>query len=178
MLECWLGLGLLTSKGSKWFHRRKMLTPTFHFQIMKEFLPIFNKHSAQLVDKLHGVIAEMGSDSKTPIDMVNYLTLTTLDSICGMSMSIYDYWVVVLNAINRMRYADVETAMGKEVNALHRPNHPYITALNRFGELLSKRFTSGKMWYRFDPAWFNLATLGREQRRQLDIMHKFTLEVD
>ncbi|TMW51310.1 hypothetical protein DOY81_003629 [Sarcophaga bullata] len=52
MISSWLGDGLLNSHGSKWHARRKILTPTYHFKILEEFVEIFDKESDVLVRKL------------------------------------------------------------------------------------------------------------------------------
>ena len=44
LFEDWLGKGLVTNNGESWQQRRKFLTPAFHFQILKDFLPIINKY--------------------------------------------------------------------------------------------------------------------------------------
>ncbi|CAL4147212.1 unnamed protein product, partial [Meganyctiphanes norvegica] len=81
-LHPWLGLGLLTSTGSKWKSRRKLLTPTFHFQILDEFVEVFNRQSLKLVDKLHK------EANAKPIDIFPYISRCTLDTICETAMGV------------------------------------------------------------------------------------------
>ncbi|GFY75211.1 cytochrome P450 4V2 [Trichonephila inaurata madagascariensis] len=50
VLKPWLGSSVLISYGKKWRNMRKLLTPVFHFHVLKDFLAIMNKHSRSLVD--------------------------------------------------------------------------------------------------------------------------------
>lgn len=79
-LHPWLGTGLLTSTGEKWRSRRKMLTPTFHFSILTEFLDVMNEQSDILVEKL-----EKHSDKET-FNCFSHITLCALDIICETAM--------------------------------------------------------------------------------------------
>ncbi|XP_046655329.1 cytochrome P450 4c3-like [Daphnia pulicaria] len=75
----WLATGLLTSTGSKWHKRRKLLTPAFHFKILEDFVHVFNEQSAVLVGKLSEKVGQ-------EFDIFPYITLCTLDVICETTM--------------------------------------------------------------------------------------------
>ncbi|XP_055934616.1 cytochrome P450 4C1-like [Argiope bruennichi] len=79
-LERWLGRGLLTSTGPKWRARRKLLTPSFHFKILEDFLPTFNDQSLILVKKLQSLQHEDYVDIQPPV------ILCTLDIVCETVM--------------------------------------------------------------------------------------------
>ncbi|XP_069699705.1 cytochrome P450 4C1-like [Periplaneta americana] len=80
LLHKWLGTGLLTSTGQKWFKHRKMITPTFHFKILDNFVEVFSEKSEILVDKLK---KEVGSQR---FDIYPYITKCALDIICETAM--------------------------------------------------------------------------------------------
>uniref|UniRef100_V5G6C0 Cytochrome P450 n=1 Tax=Anoplophora glabripennis TaxID=217634 RepID=V5G6C0_ANOGL len=81
-LHEWLGTGLLTSSGSKWQNRRKILTPAFHFNILQEFVGIFNRETENLVKVL-----ERDCD-KPYINVLIPITEFTLCSIGETSLGV------------------------------------------------------------------------------------------
>ncbi|XP_002738927.2 cytochrome P450 4V2-like [Saccoglossus kowalevskii] len=81
-LHPWLGTGLLTSTGDKWKSRRRLLTPTFHFKILNDFVGVFNEHSSVLVTKLNNYAG------KEEFNVFPLITHCVLDIICETAMGI------------------------------------------------------------------------------------------
>lgn len=75
-LHPFLKTGLLTSGGDKWLRRRRMLTPAFHFEILKEFFEVFNEESDKLVSSLK-------PEDEKEINIIPVSTQFTLNTICG-----------------------------------------------------------------------------------------------
>ncbi|KRT83476.1 cytochrome P450, partial [Oryctes borbonicus] len=76
----WLGNGLLTSDGDRWWKHRKIITPAFHFQILDEFIDVFNSQSEILVS----ILKEKNKNAN--IDVYPYIGRCTLDIICETAM--------------------------------------------------------------------------------------------
>nr|XP_039269840.1 cytochrome P450 4V2-like [Styela clava] len=112
----WLGTGLLTSKGDKWKERRRLLTPTFHFSILQDFLEVMNEQSSVFTRNL-----EKFAETGERLDIFNPVTLCALDIIC-------------------------ETAMGKKINAQDNSESDYVTALYTISEMLFNRIRSPWLW--------------------------------
>ncbi|XP_037674192.1 cytochrome P450 4F2-like isoform X2 [Choloepus didactylus] len=76
-LKPWLGDGLLLSAGDKWSHHRRMLTPAFHFNILKPYMKIFNES----VNIMHAKWQRLASEGSIRLDMFEHISLMTLDSL-------------------------------------------------------------------------------------------------
>lgn len=63
-----------------------MLTPTFHFSILTDFLEVMNEQAEILVGKLEK------KAGKGPFNCFSHITLCALDIICGKHMHLY--WLV------------------------------------------------------------------------------------
>merc|ERR1712038_532591 len=118
VLHPWLGTGLLTSTGTKWKSRRRLLTPSFHFQILKDFLLVFNEQVAVMLDKLK---TNKEVVNGKPFDIFPAITNCALDIIC-------------------------ETAMGSHPNAQNNENSEYVDAVFEISELVHIRQKQPWLW--------------------------------
>ncbi|XP_077993423.1 leukotriene-B4 omega-hydroxylase 3-like [Glandiceps talaboti] len=82
MVKPWLGDGLLISKGNKWHRNRRLLTPGFHFDILKPYVKVFNECTNTMVDKWMTIY------DKGPLEMSEHVSLNTLDSLFKCIFSI------------------------------------------------------------------------------------------
>ncbi|XP_044730922.1 cytochrome P450 4C1-like isoform X2 [Chrysoperla carnea] len=86
----WLGDGLLLSCGNKWKSRRKILTPAFHFNILKDFVNIFEENS----EKSANFIKNNCNKDLNSLDLAVEHTLCSLcETTMGISVNIEDPYI-------------------------------------------------------------------------------------
>ncbi|XP_013416433.1 cytochrome P450 4F22 [Lingula anatina] len=112
-LRPWLGDGLLLAKGKKWMRQRRLLTPAFHFDILRTYMVIYNEASDMFLTKLSGM-----AERNEPLDVFHHISLLTLDIILKCAFS-FD--------------ANVQST-GKR--------HPYIQAVFDMCHDVPRRFTN------------------------------------
>lgn len=80
------------STNEKWFGRRKMLTPAFHFNVLKDYQEIFSKEAQvssntfiQLQERVQIMLEQLEAfaDTGREIDLFPYVKRCALDIICG-----------------------------------------------------------------------------------------------
>ncbi|XP_013393506.1 phylloquinone omega-hydroxylase CYP4F2 isoform X2 [Lingula anatina] len=81
-LKEWLGDGLLISKGKKWARNRKLLTPAFHFDILKPYIQVYNEGADKLLHKM-SQCAETGER----LELFSNISLATLDILLCCAFS-------------------------------------------------------------------------------------------
>uniref|UniRef100_A0A182LYD8 Cytochrome P450 n=1 Tax=Anopheles culicifacies TaxID=139723 RepID=A0A182LYD8_9DIPT len=80
----WIGNGLLISRGQKWFTHRKVITPGFHFKILENFVPVFNRQAEAFCAKLERLSERSGK----AVNIFPELKLLTLGIICETAMGV------------------------------------------------------------------------------------------
>ncbi|XP_059709858.1 cytochrome P450 4A10-like [Haemorhous mexicanus] len=82
LLVPWIGNGLLILEGSKWSQHRKMLTPAFHYDVLKPYVTLMSDSVKVMLDKWDKRITERRS-----VELFQDVSLMTLDSIMKCAFS-------------------------------------------------------------------------------------------
>ncbi|EDV18742.1 uncharacterized protein TRIADDRAFT_34712 [Trichoplax adhaerens] len=78
----WTGPGLLYSNGELWARNRKLLTPGFHFDVLKPYMVVYNECTDILIDKWVK-LAEVGK----PFEVLEDMCLLAFDIIVQCACS-------------------------------------------------------------------------------------------
>ncbi|KAK4880255.1 hypothetical protein RN001_008401 [Aquatica leii] len=78
-IKPWIGDGLVCSSGVWWKTQRKLLTPAFHFNILENFINVFEKQSNILITQFEKINGEF--------DVQLYCKLYVLDVLCETTMN-------------------------------------------------------------------------------------------
>ncbi|XP_061402650.1 cytochrome P450 4p1-like [Musca vetustissima] len=85
-LHPFLKTGLLTSTGKKWYTRRRLLTPTFHFNILQHFMDTFKHESKCFVDNLKTLLESGNSTGE--VSLSDVIPRFTLNNICETALGV------------------------------------------------------------------------------------------
>ncbi|NWI60525.1 CP4B1 protein, partial [Calyptomena viridis] len=78
----WIGKGLLILDGAKWSQHRKMLTPAFHYDVLKSYVTLMSDSVKVMLDKW-----DKKNTEKKSVDLFQDVSLMTLDSIMKCAFS-------------------------------------------------------------------------------------------
>ncbi|XP_011138410.1 cytochrome P450 4g15 [Harpegnathos saltator] len=77
----WLGNGLLISTGQKWRAHRKLIAPTFHLNVLKSFIDLFNANSRAVVER-------MRKEGGKEFDCHDYMSECTVEILLETAMGV------------------------------------------------------------------------------------------
>ena len=111
LLTPWLGDGLLISADKKWFRNRRLLTPAFHYEILKPYIPVYNTCLQMMLTKW-----STSAKENNPVKLFETVGLLSLDILLQCSFSY------------KSDCQNIKT------------RHPYIRAVYVILELVTHRF--------------------------------------
>ncbi|XP_004679030.1 PREDICTED: cytochrome P450 4A11-like [Condylura cristata] len=77
----WIGYGLLLLNGQPWFQHRRMLTPAFHYDILKPYVGLVADSVRVMLDKWQKL------SDQNPLEVFEPVSLMTLDSLMKCAFS-------------------------------------------------------------------------------------------
>uniref|UniRef100_A0A8C4YLT4 Uncharacterized protein n=1 Tax=Gopherus evgoodei TaxID=1825980 RepID=A0A8C4YLT4_9SAUR len=78
----WIGQGLLILNGPKWFQHRRLLTPGFHYDLLKPYVTMMADSVRVMLDKWEQLITQDKS-----VELFEHVSLMSLDSIMKCAFS-------------------------------------------------------------------------------------------
>ncbi|KAL3105665.1 hypothetical protein niasHT_029081 [Heterodera trifolii] len=83
----WLGNGVLVSDGEHWLRQRRMLLPIFHFSMLEQYTPTFNKYGRMLTKNLAELQGRRELVDLSPL-LIKCALYNVTESVMGVQMDL------------------------------------------------------------------------------------------
>lgn len=156
-LEPLIGNGLLISHGAHWTRQRRLLTPAFQPQLLRQFAPDIARHVDRLVTRL-------AATKGACLEVTDPLFACLLDAIVGEVFLLKK----LLNFLWNKSLFLTDTSMGAQLDTQLVDHSPWVHAFHRSSELLFKRMINPLL----ASDWiFQRTRLWRNLSEQLQVIH-------
>ncbi|XP_078489132.1 cytochrome P450 4F2-like [Ciona intestinalis] len=145
----WLGHGLLVLEDKVWFRHRRLLTPSFHFEVLKPYVKTMNESSHVMVENW---LSKTSDNKVAEVEIFHCASLMTLDTTLRCLMS-YQSNCQDENSTN-----------------------DYVTKIYELSETIVRRQRNLNILNRIDPI-YNATKEGRKYLKLCDDVHKFSESV-
>uniref|UniRef100_A0A8C5QZ27 Cytochrome P450 n=1 Tax=Leptobrachium leishanense TaxID=445787 RepID=A0A8C5QZ27_9ANUR len=78
----WIGKGLLVLSGPKWFQHRRLLTPGFHYDVLKPYVKLTSDCTKTMLAKWDRLLSDTNE-----VELFHHVSLMTLDTIMKCAFS-------------------------------------------------------------------------------------------
>eukprot|EP00111_Clytia_hemisphaerica_P002396 TCONS_00006845-protein len=154
ILKDWLGSSILLTTGSHWRNKRKMMTPSFHFDILNDFFPTIETFTLKLCEHFENLA--INGLSFDAYKVMKWHSIGVMcQTILGVEMG--DFLEAAFNGVQQNDNAEMETIKFVEC----------IEFILHFVNLRGKC-----IWY-WNKHILKLFPIGREYFKRLDFVKKF-----
>ena len=140
----WLGESLFISEGKKWEHIRHLLTPAFHFDVLKPYVKVYND-----VAKLFAQKIKLVSRDTRSIDIVPMVSRATLDTILRSAFSYVD----------------------EQIQSAEKIQHPFFVNTEKVKNIIVRRWINPLVHNDFI---FSMTKDSKEMKQCCDYLHNFS----
>ena len=145
LFEPWIGNGLPVSNGAKWARMRHLLTPAFHFDVLKPYVKIYNDVAELLLDKIESLAIDGNS-----LDAYSLVSRATLDNVLRCSLSYVD-----------------ESIQSTDIKC----QHQYIAMVTKAKDAILKRTLNPLM---YNDTIYSFTADSKHLKQYINFLHDFS----